>query len=254
MAATRKSKLRSGMLSVTLALVAATTTLAPKPAHAVLASEFTQILNQVQLYLQQINSVTEYGEEAMRWKRTLQQYQQQLIDLKHSIMGFGMPNGLSMEKVADNYGVVQRCGGGFNLASVVQGFVLNASGNLLEQRKKICASIQIANNRKYNETIDFVKITIPQLEQSLASTNARRDSSKDPGVMEASQYDALTYANTFDTRYKGWQIKMKTYDEYIHAMQIQQMQLTELGLKGEISPLGTLVKTAALKSALQFGN
>ena len=72
--------------------------------------------------------------------------------------------------------------------------------------------------------------------------------------MEASQYDALTYANTFDTRYKGWQIKMKTYDEYIHAMQIQQMQLTELGLKGEISPLGTLVKTAALKSALQFGN
>src|SRR5690606_12594722 len=129
MSKTQKSRSHSWVLSLAITMVAATTTLTPRPARAVFASEFTQVLNQIQLYLQQANSVTEYGEEAMRWRRTLQQFQQQLISLQHTVMSFGMPDSLSMEKVEDNYGVAQRCGSGFNLASIVQSFNPNPNGN-----------------------------------------------------------------------------------------------------------------------------
>lgn len=211
-------------------------------------------LNQINTYTQSMQDYAEYGEQGMRWRNTLSHYQQQLINLQHAINSFGMPTSLNMTKIPDDYGVAQRCGGGFSLANIIQGFSLSSSGNLIEQRKKICASIQIAANKKYNETIEFTKKTLPELQTALSKNNKRRDSSKDEGVMQASQYDALNYANAFDTEYKGWQMRMQTYDAYIESMQEQQKQLTELGLKGEQSPLGALVKTASLKAALEIGD
>lgn len=211
-------------------------------------------LNQINTYTQSMQDYAEYGEQAMRWRSTLTHYQQQLISLQHAINSFGMPKGLSMQRVPDDYGVAQRCGGGLSLANIVQKFIPSPRGNLIEQRKMICASIQVATNKKYNETIEFTQKTLPELQLALSKTNQRRDSSKEEGVMQASQYDALSYANTFDTEYKGWQMRMQTYDSYIESMQVQQKQLTMQGLKGENNPLGTLVKTAALKTALEVGN
>lgn len=253
-----KSRRALAALSLAIALAAGGAALVPAPAQAFVcancASEWTQIMNQMQLLSQKIQDAGEYTETAMRWKRQLDHYQQQLVKLKHTLMGFSMPNSLSMEPIEDNYMVSERCGGGFSLVSVVQGFSLNPNGNIVEQRKTICASIQIAQNRKYNETISFVKKTLPELEAALKNTHDRRDSSEDQGVAQAAQYDAISYSNTFDTRYRAWQITIQTYDGYIASMEDKQRSLTQLGLKGEDNPLGTIVKTAALKTALEIGD
>lgn len=243
--------------SMAIALTVGGAAMAPAPAQAFVcancASEWTQIMNQMQLLAQKIQDAGEYTETAMRWKRQYDHYQQQLVKLKHALMGFSMPNSLSMDMVEDNYMVAERCGAGFSLSSVVQGFSLNPNGNIVEQRKTICASIQIAQNRKYNETVSFVKKTLPELEAALKKTNDRRDSSEDQGVSQAAQYDAVNYSNAFDTRYRAWQVQIQTYDAYIEAMESKQRSLTHMGLKGEESLLGTVVKTAALKAALEAG-
>ncbi|RYY22150.1 MAG: hypothetical protein EOP62_23640 [Sphingomonadales bacterium] len=255
---TRKKSPAFFALSMALALTVGGAAMAPAPAQAFVcancASEWTQIMNQMQLLAQKIQDAGEYTETAMRWKRQLEHFQQQLVKLKHAMMGFSMPKGMAMQKVLDDYMVVERCGGGFSLASVVQGFSLNPNGNIVEQRKTICASIQIAQNRKYNETIAFVTETLPQLEAALKQTNERRDSSEDQGVTQASQYDAANYSNAFDTRYRAWEVNIRTYDTYIEAMEYKQRALTHMGLKGEENPLGAVVKTAALKAALEVGD
>ena len=249
----RKSSVLASVLAAAL-MTSAGSVHALFPVQETGGALFQHIMNQINTYSQKIEDAAEYGEQAMRWRNTLNHYRQQLINLQHMINSFGMPNSLSMEPVPDNYGVAQRCGGGFSMSSIVQGFSLSPNGNIVEQRKKICASVQIASNKKYNETIEFTKRTLPELKKSLEKTNERRDSSSDQGVMEASQYDALNYANTFDTEYNGWRMRMEAYDSYIAAMENQQKQLTELGLKGEQNALGTLVKTVSLKAALEVGD
>ena len=77
---------------------------------------------------------------------------------------------------------------------------------------------------------------------------------EDQGVTQASQYDAANYSNAFDTRYRAWEVNIRTYDTYIEAMEYKQRALTHMGLKGEENPLGAVVKTAALKAALEVGD
>ena len=52
--------------------------------------------------------------------------------------------------------------------------------------------------------------------------------------------------------FAAWETQIKMYDRQISALESQQQFLTERALKGTRSPLGTVVKAAALKGALSL--
>ena len=255
----RKSKPHSWVLSLAITLAVATTTLTPQPAHAAFATEVTQMLNQVQLYLQQANAVKEYSEEAMRWKRTLEQYQDQLIKLQSMVTSIGLPTGIQMKKIEpENKYVSDRCSGaagGFNLANLTKVFNLDGAGNIVKMQQEICANIQIAQNRKYNETIDMLQQSLPDIKASLEQQRHRAEHSTTSGDNDRVGSDAEISANYIVTGIEEWETRMKMYDAYIHSQQELQKVVAQIGFKGKKTGIiGTAVKTTLLQGALEVGN
>lgn len=210
-------------------------------------------LNQINTYLAQAQAVGEYGEQAMRWRNTLTHLQQQLIRIQGIISGFGLPKGVDLTPVLLNHNVAERCGG-FSISSLTKVFSLNGEGNIYEQQKQICANIQMMENMKYNATVEFLNKTAPEMEAELKSLNARRNSSNENGSVDANTNDALRMSTSMDGRFKVWETQVQSYDAYIQTMQGTQKILAQGALKGKSGLLGTFVKTAALKGALEIND
>jgi uncharacterized protein (DUF3820 family) len=213
------------------------------------------VQNVITQIAQKGKDLTEYGEQAMRWRQTLSHYQQQLIRMQSLMMSFGLPQGQQMTEVPDDYMVRQRCAsGGFSLSSLTQVFNLNPAGNITEQQKTLCANIQMTRNAKYNETVRFMRQTVPELQTMLGQLKAQRDASNNQGNVEASNNNALQASNKLNVNFQTWSSRMQMYDAYISSMEENQKVLASLALKGENNPIGTLVKTGVLAGALQVGN
>lgn len=210
-------------------------------------------LNQINTYLAQIEAAGEYTEQAMRWRSTLSHYQQQLIRIQGIISGFGLPKGVDLTPVLLNYNVAERCGG-FSISSLTKVFNLNGSGNIYEQQKQICANIQMMENMKYNATVEFLNKTAPEMEAELKTLDTRRNSSNENGSVDANTNDALRMTASMEGRFKVWETQVQSYDSYIQIMQSTQKILAQGALKGKSGLLGTFVKTAALKSALEIND
>lgn len=211
-------------------------------------------LNQINTYSARYQDAAEYSEQLMRWKRTLEQYQNQLIQIQGVVMAFGLPQGQPVTKVPENYMVAERCGGGFNLSSLTQVFQINPTGNIVEQQKQLCANIQRMQNTKFNYTVDFFTQYAPMLQNELKESEARRNSSNTQGNVAAADNDALRIGNTADANFQIWQANIQAYDSYIASMENNQRILARGAMKGKESLLGTMIKTATLKGALEVGN
>lgn len=248
---TRKS--HAWIASMTLALTMASASLTPLPAHAVFATEVTQFMNQINLMIQRAQAYAEYGEEAMRWRQTLAQYQQQLVRIQGIISGFGMPQGPELVPVALNHNVATRCGG-FSISSLTKVFSLDGTGNIYEQQKQICANIQMMENMKYNATVEFLSKTASEMTAELQSLDARRGISNENGNIDANTNDAVRMSASMEGKFKVWETQVGSYDAYIQTMQETQKMLAHGALKGKSGLLGTFVKTAALKGALEIND
>jgi uncharacterized protein (DUF3820 family) len=214
---------------------------------------FQHITNQINTYTQQLQDYAEYGENAMRWRNTFTYYQQQLMKMQAIIMSFGMPKGVELKEVPDDYMVANKCGGGFSLANLTKVFNFNASGNLVEQQQLICSNIQITENKKYNETVRFMQRTAPELKRLLKEAESRRNRNNEPSTAQTANNDSGQISNTLEVEFKTWETQISMYDAFIASMRESQKILAQTGLKGVQNPLGTLVKTAALKTALTVG-
>lgn len=213
------------------------------------------ILTQLQ---QMSTDVTEYTTQATRWQQQYAHYTQQLVKAKSMFTKLGLPEGVDLAPVAEDYLVGDRCrgaGGGFSVSGLKQMLGLDPSGDLMKQQQQICANIQILENRKYNETVEFLKKTVPDLNQTLQSLKGMRDQSNDEGNLIKVSYDVEALTADMSKSFTEWESRMNSYDAYIKAMQQTQKALTQIALKGkQSSPLGTLVKTAALQAALEVAD
>lgn len=254
----KKNKRFSALLSMALVLSAISIFLIPKNAEAFAcancASEWTQIMNNIQLYTQKINSATEYTEQVQRWQKTLQHHQQQLVKIQGLVTTLGMEKGLSMQEVdAETYQVAERCGGGLNVQALTQVFNIDGAGDVYKQQKQICANIQRAQNMKYNVTVRYMRDTIPKLESMLREMEKERNKDNNQGTVEATTSKAAQISTDLDLRYNNWQSQVQTYDAYTQSMTETQKLLAQNALKGKQGILGTVVKTASLKAALEVG-
>jgi hypothetical protein len=212
-------------------------------------SALNHMLTQINTWTQQGQDYAEYAQEAQRWYQTYQHYQQQLVRAQGLFMGQGLSLERPLSEVADDWNVKSKCGGNFSVANLVS--AITPGEDIIEKQREICARIQVAQNRKFNATVRFMREVTPKLDQKLSEIRQRRNSSNDEGNMTAVAVDAQNFNNWMNAEFQGWEMRVKMYDNYILTLQETQRTLAEVALKGDKSrAIGNPVKTNALQGAL----
>lgn len=210
-------------------------------------------MNQINTYGQRYQDAAEYGQNVTRWMQTLDHYRQQLIRIQGVVMSFGLAQGRPVSKVSPEYMVAEKCGGSVGSGAIAGAIQLNAAGNIVEQQQMLCAEIQRTANARYNYTLDFFQEYMPKLQGELKQLEAQRNSSNNEGNVSGVDSNSLQVANSSEANFQTFQARINAYDSYIAAMESNQRVLSRIALKGQGSPLGTLIKTTSLKGALEVG-
>lgn len=224
----------------------------PSSAQTIVNDPPHQISNLINHLKDMLEKATKWTKDYQHYARQIQHYQQQLVKVKGLAASFKIPAGLPLEKVDENYLIEEACntGPGFSLRDLGIAIGINPHGNLIEQQKEICATIQRVRNQKHNETVEFLEKTATEMTASLKEMDARRNSSNEEGNVRASNNDALRTSTRIDVYIIEWEARMRGYDLYIASLRERQAILVREALRGKPG-VGTIVKTAALKAALE---
>jgi exo-beta-1,3-glucanase (GH17 family) len=106
---------------------------------------------------------------------------------------------------------------------------------------------------KYNVTVRYMRDTIPALKEMLLEMEKERNDDNSQGNVDGTASKASQISNDLNVRFQNWQSQVQTYDSYAQAMTETQKLLAQNALKGKQGVLGTVVKTASLKAALEVG-
>lgn len=200
-------------------------------------------------------TAAQWGKEGAQWKQTWDHYLQQLVMMKGLTMSMGLEKGVNLEPVDENtYMVAERCGSGFSLGSLTKMISFNSSGNIYEQQKQICGNIQRVQNMKYNLTVKFMKDNVPKMEDMLKEIENERNANNNQGTVEGTTSKSAQMNNSLALNFQNYQSQVATYDAYVETLEGTQRTLAQGALKGKQGMLGTFVKTAALKTALEVGD
>lgn len=216
----------------------------------------TDPLGLAQQIFQYVLDIQEYNAEAQRWRQSEQQIKDMRAIFNPLQFQMSLPEGMNMDPVADDYLVDKVCGKGSGASLLQKGFsALNLGGTsaIKEEQQKICVSIQMAQNRKYNDSLHFLKETIEQLETAQHENyESRNTSNNTSGGVQAAQSDSVRLGNQLQVLGQEWSTRMQAYDAYIAAMQTRQNVIAKAAFKGDsVSRVVTdVAKTVALKKAL----
>lgn len=213
-----------------------------------------QILTQANTYRQTFQAEMEYLQQARRWYETYQHYQQELVRIQGMVNSFARPRSKQLKPVPEDYLVTERCGGELSLSNVLQAVAPVREGDFIGQQRLICQHIQLTKNRQFNETVEFLTRTIPEMESDMAALLGRRNSSNAKGNVDNSIADSTRMNAQLNVELESFKSQMQGYENYLAVLKSTQAQLAEMALKGKRGALGTLVKTAALKAALEVRN
>lgn len=210
----------------------------------------------MQKIFQYIMDAKAYTEEAKRWGQTEEQMKEMQSIFSALEFEMALPEGMRMEPVADDYLVEKVCGRGSGSSLLQQGFAalnIGRTADVQKEQRNICVSIQMAQNRKYNDSLEFLEKTIQQAReaerQNLESRNSDNNTS---GSVQATQSDSARLGNQLQVLAQEWSTRMQAYDAYIAAMQTRQNVIARAAFKGDshARAVTDVVKTIALKEAL----
>ncbi len=251
-----------------LSLVGALMCNAPAPAYTMPVVEvgpnvFQSIMNQINTYKAEIiaagskaQDAAEYIEQRTRWIRTLQQYMQALVQVQAVLNDFGMPMGINLAEVDEQYLVKESCGQGndFSPMGLFKTFVFDPQADFKSQQTQICVNIRMMQNRKYNEAVKFMNESVPNMMDSLDRIFKLRIFSNNQGNVQGTDSESMRLANDLAVQAQVWDSRMRSYDAYIEVMEANQKVVAQNALKGDTTKniIGDLVKTAALKGALSI--
>jgi hypothetical protein len=206
-------------------------------------------------------AVKEYAEQAKRWAATTQQYRntvehyrQQLISLKQlNASLFAMQN--TFQKVPEDYNVADACpgptSGGISLSNVLQSLALDLDGSATQQQLKICRSIVMLQNRKYNDTVVYIQQLSKAGHELEAIESERASVGTEQGKLAANDNEAARFQNRIADAQQKWQSNMVQSDAQIAMLQSMQGALARRAMNGSHEVLGQVVDALALKAAFQ---
>lgn len=246
--------MRSRLLGAALAVAVATGTLAPRASAQFIVNDPVHTMQNIFTQLRNIAAqAAEYQQQYTRWVQTYSHYQQQLVRMAGIIKSFGLPTARPLEKVDPDYLVAERCGGSFNPIGILRALSPVKTGDYVAQQRENCAQIQRIRNLKYNETVQFIKETVPAMEADMKRIEAMRSQNNDNGTVDASAEASMQLMANLETQMQAWNVRMQSYDGLVAMLEQSQKQLAQMALKGDRNPIGTVVKTGALKAALKVG-
>lgn len=212
------------------------------------------ILNQLNTFSQRFQDYAEYAEEAKRWHDSYQHMQQQLIKLQGFTASMGpMPDRLARRK--DDYGMVESCRGskgGVTLSALKQMVGIDAGGDIQEQQRQICERIVLAENAKFNQTVDMLKRLRTRASELEAIERRRENVGDSQGNLDANDNDVARMSAGMQMELDYWEATLAGYDSYIGLLRSDQQRLALLALNGDqTNPWGTVTQGAVLKGALE---
>ena len=216
--------------------------------------DITSIMGEVRSW---IDDTTEYAKEAVRWDQMKAQIDS-IRDVFNALnFAIGLPLGEKLEKVDPKYLVEETCGSdamGLNLSTVMSVMGMDMNSDLKKQQQQICVNIQMMQNRKFNDSVDFLDKTIREAEKAMLENLGSRMSSKNSvGSVQAATSDSTRLGNQLNVMAQQWGTQMQAYDAYIATMEQRQNLLAKTALKGKRNKLASdLVQTVALKAALSI--
>ncbi|WP_140393492.1 hypothetical protein [Xanthomonas retroflexus] len=199
--------------------------------------------------------LAEYKKQYDRWQDTMKQYQQALVRIQAQMRSIGLPEGQPLVKVDPKYMVAETCGGSgmdFSLTGLLGAVGLTGDQDLKKRQQQICVNIRMMENRKYNESIDFLNDTVPSMEQALADIFKERTRNNDQGTVQGADSESLRTANDLAVATQKWEGQMRSYDAYIEVLKVNQKLIGKTALKGDPATrfVRDVAKTAILAGAL----
>ncbi|MNC22552.1 hypothetical protein D3C75_705550 [compost metagenome] len=214
---------------------------------------FNSTLTEVNTLASQVEAFAEYGLQYQRFYDTTQNWLQKLAKFNQIIASPLMPKGVKLEPVPLEWNVAERCGAGniMSLSGILTALDLSPGGDIIAQQRNICAAIQVLENQKYNETVEVVQKTMPDMRRVLDKIKDIRTLWSGEGAMAEASANAVVSDAYMQADFATWEKQTEGYDKQIQALTKMQQILAQRALKGTgQSPLGTVVKAAALKAAL----
>lgn len=254
MRCTRSPRVRSGMLGALIATAVAAGGVAPTASAQFIVND---PVHQIQNILTQLRNIAaqaaEYQQQYSRWIQTYSHYQQQLVRMAGVIKSFGLPASQPLVEVDADYLVADRCGNGLNPLGILRALSPVKTADVVMQQRGNCAQIQRIRNLKFNETVRFMKETVPAMEADMKRIQNMRAQDNTNGTVDAAAEASMQLMANLETQMQAWSVRMQSYDGLIAMLEDSQRQLAQMALRGERNPIGTIVKTSALKAALEAG-
>ncbi|WP_049415074.1 hypothetical protein [Stenotrophomonas maltophilia] len=213
---------------------------------------FNGTMTEVHTLAAQAEAFAEYGVQAQRFIETTQNWAQKLAKFNQIIASPLMPTGVTLKPVPAEWNVAERCGAGsiMSLSGILTALDMNPGGDIAAQQRNICAAIQMLENQKYNETVEVVQKTMPDMRKVLDRIRDIRDLFNTEGALSETVTNATVSDIYMQADFATWEKKVGAYDRQIQALTRMQQMLAQRALKGTPSPVGTIIKASALKAAL----
>lgn len=247
------NRVRNTMLALSLAgMMAVPVQAYTLPVVEIGMNLFNGTMTEVNTLASQAEAFAEYGTQAQRFIETTQNWAQKLARFNQIIASPLMPTGVTLKPVPAEWNVAERCGAGsiMSLSGILTALDMNPGGDIAAQQRNICAAIQMLENQKYNETVEVVQKTMPDMRKVLDRIKDIRDLFNTEGAMSETATNAAVSDIYTQADFATWEKKVGAYDRQIQALTRMQQMLTQRALKGTPSPVGTIIKAAALKAAL----
>lgn len=245
----RRSRIQPLVVSACLAAMTSTTATAQIP-----VTDGGSIFVQGQNLLK---TVLEYGQTAKRWTATADHYKQQLIKIQRlQMLQSQMIDDFPQR--ADDYGMTDLCPAPkANVSSVINNalssFNPSLDSNLIEEQRRLCQRIVLADNAKYNESVRMLKKIVQRNNEFMEIEKQRNQVGENQGKLAANDNEAQRFTARTKMDLDYWQARMKAYDDYIVALHKDQGRLARRALEGKREgDLGNVIQTQALKAAFSF--
>lgn len=216
------------------------------------------IITQISSYLSQLEDIGEYAKEAERWSEKMREFQNALAKLDSMLSGNTMLfANQNMQKRPESYGMEHACpnpkgGSGFSLTSLFTALAPDFNKDLLTEQQRVCANIVTLQNMKYNELVDMLanaKKRQDEIKQVVSNSSGGDENTQQSAVVATQKLIATSMS---ELQYS--QSRIQAYDGMIASLSEDQKLLAKRALKGQASILGTIVSTAALKTALTIAD
>lgn len=245
---------RAGSVPIVLALLLTNSVTKAQVATAEVGPNLIQsILNQINNYTQSTQDYSEYGLEAKRWYDKYLHMQQQLIKLQGFTASMG-PMTEQFARRAEDYAMTESChgsDGGLSLAALKQEFGIDLNGDIQEQQVQLCERIVLAENAKYNETVDMLKRLRKRSDELKKIEQGRSNVGDSQGNLEANDNDVARFSAGMQMDLEYWEAMLAGYDSYIGLLRMDQQRLALRAMDGSSKPWGTVIQGAVLKAALE---